>query len=42
MIAWLKGQGAKRIAIVSDDAYFNNANSQSFFRLTKNPESNKR
>jgi branched-chain amino acid transport system substrate-binding protein len=32
MIGWLKSQGAKRIAIVSDDAYFNNANSQSFSR----------
>jgi len=32
MMAWLKKQGAKRIAIVSDDAYFNNANSQSFSR----------
>ena len=32
MMAWLKKQGAKRIAIVSDDAYFNNANAQSFSR----------
>jgi branched-chain amino acid transport system substrate-binding protein len=32
MMAWLKKQGAQRIAIVSDDAYFNNANSQSFSR----------
>jgi branched-chain amino acid transport system substrate-binding protein len=32
MMAWLKQQGAQRIAIVSDDAYFNNANSQSFSR----------
>ncbi|MEJ0003110.1 MAG: ABC transporter substrate-binding protein [Pararobbsia sp.] len=32
MVGWLKRQGAKRIAIVSDDAYFNNANSQSFSR----------
>lgn len=32
MIGWLKAQGAKRIAIVSDDSYFMNANSQSFSR----------
>ncbi len=32
MMTWLKTQGAKRIAIVSDDSYFNNANSQSFSR----------
>ncbi|CAN7667452.1 hypothetical protein LJR034_005341 [Caballeronia sp. LjRoot34] len=28
----LKRQGAKRVAIICDDAYFNNANSQSFSR----------
>jgi branched-chain amino acid transport system substrate-binding protein len=32
MMGWLKRQGAKRVAIISDDAYFNNANSQSFSR----------
>jgi branched-chain amino acid transport system substrate-binding protein len=32
MMGWLKKQGAKRIAIVADDAYFDDANSQSFSR----------
>jgi branched-chain amino acid transport system substrate-binding protein len=29
-MGWLKKQGAKRVVMVSDDSYFNNANSQSF------------
>ena len=32
LVAWLKAQGAKRVVLVSDDSYFNDANAQSFSR----------
>ena len=38
LVAWLKAQGAKRVVLVSDDSYFNDANAQSFSRAAGEAE----